>query len=710
MKRRTASSYFKLSLASLTVLVSCCLCAWRLMKIQIVESENYQEKHSYTQVYTQNINATRGEIVDSDGNPIIENKVGYNVIIEPDTFPEDNKEGNRVILLLTDILRAHHVDFSMTLPITETQPYAFTEDEKAVEKLKDNLQVNVYATAENCMDALMEEYDIDDSYTQEEQRLLAGIRYEMQLRSFSLSNRFTLAEDASIAVVTELKERGVTLPGVDIVEEAIRCVAQGDVVPHEIGTVGPIYAEDYEELKAKGYELDDIVGRNGIERAMDLTLRGSDGIKEIKVVNGEIVSSEITTPVVAGSTVQLTVNSAYQRELQGILEDFIQNFDNFRDAKTQEAGLGEVSCGAIVVLDAKDGGVLGMATAPTYNLNDYKTNYQSFLGNEDAPLVNRVTDGLYRPGSTFKTITATAGLNEGYISGGSTFNCAGTYMFKDHKYHCTGSHGDISVTRALQVSCNIFFYRLSEQLTIDGISEYASKFGLGQPTGLETGERSGHLSNQETFAELGVDWTVGQVLQSAIGQGEWAVTPLQMANVACTIANNGTRYEPHLVDSIWDYNHEVCTEEIQPVVAEQITPKDDMVFQYVENGMIAASQNNFPAKYSLSNLGYDVAIKTGTPQAGGGRVQDSFFIGYAPANDPEIAFAGVIEGGEYAKYMIRSIIQAYEKTVKGNDAVTVGSFGNTTTVSGTTDEFGNTGTVTGTTYTQATAETTSSEA
>jgi penicillin-binding protein 2 len=329
-----------------------------------------------------------------------------------------------------------------------------------------------------------------------------------------------------------------------------------------------------------------------------------------------------------------------------------------------------------VVLDVKTGGVLGMVTAPTYNLEDYKTDYESILNADNSPLFDRATDGTYRPGSTFKTITATAGLNEGIISGGSTLYCGHTYTFKDHEYNCTGSHGDISVIRALQVSCNIFFYRLSEQLTIDRISQYATLFGLGQSTGLETGDAAGHLSNQETFAELGADWTVGQVLQSAIGQGEWAVTPLQMANVACTIANNGTRYKVHLVDSIWDYNHTTCLEEIEPEVAQQIDA-DDSVFYYVEQGMIAASTNGFPSAYSLSDLGFDVAVKTGTPQVEG-RVQDSFFIGYAPADDPEIAFAGVIEGGEYSKYMIRSIIQAYEKTVKG-ESTTIDKVGATTT-------------------------------
>lgn len=178
-----------------------------------------------------------------------------------------------MLLSLVNILDENGVEWDTSLPISDTQPYTFTGDDKAVSKLKENLNMNVYATADNCMDKLKEDYDIDDSYTPEEQRLLAGIRYEMQLRGFSLSNRFTLAEDVPLNVVTELKERGVTLPGMDIVEEAIRSVAQGDVIPHEIGTVGPIYAEEYEKLKSEGYALDDSVGKSGIERAMESTLR-----------------------------------------------------------------------------------------------------------------------------------------------------------------------------------------------------------------------------------------------------------------------------------------------------------------------------------------------------------------------------------------------------------------------------------------------------
>ena len=672
--KHTAFSYVKLTLASMLVLLAGCACAWRLMKIQIVESDTYTAKRISTQKYTQTISATRGEIVDSSGKAIIENKVGYNVIIEPDTFPEDNAKGNQVLLSLTSILDENSVEWSTSLPISDTQPYTFTDDENAVSKLKENLKMNVYATADNCMDKLKSDYDIDDSYTPEQQRILAGIRYEMQLRGFSLSNRFTLAEDVPLNVVTELKERGVTLPGMDIVEEALRSVAQGDVVPHEIGTVGPIYAEEYEKLKSEGYALDDTVGKSGIERAMESTLRGTDGIKEITVENGVVVSSDMKTPVEAGKTVQLTVNSDYQRELQNILDGFINNFDSLRDSKTEQLGLKKISCGAIVVLDAKTAGVLGMVTAPTYNLEDYKVDYEAILNAENTPLVNRATDGLYRPGSTFKTITATAGLNEQIITGNSTYFCGHTYHFKDHDYNCTGSHGDIAVTQALRVSCNIFFYDMGRRMGIETINEYSYSLGMGHATGIEIPELAGQLSSPDTRAAIGEEWYDSYDLQSAIGQLDNQFTILQMASYTATLASRGQRMQVHLVDKIWDYNMQNVLYEAQPIVVETIEAEDG-TWAAIREGMTRSCYNDAYGRgtsygtwggargktWSMYGVDIVVAGKTGSPQRGDGLV-NSCFICYAPADDPEIAVAVIIEKGyegDRAAPVAKAVLEDY---------------------------------------------------
>ncbi len=660
MKKRSYHIYLKCTLLVAFMLCALALCGYRLMKIQLVDSETYMSRKYSTYKYSQIIDATRGEIVDCNGEPIIVNKAGYSVVILPEQFPDDLAEGNEVLLKISDMLEECGVSPDISMPISNEAPYSFTtDDDDVLMKFKSTLGLNVYATADNCISKLMKDYEISQEYSEKQKMLLCGLRYEMLSREFSMNSRFILAEDIPLSAITEIKEMGITLPGVEIQEMPLRNVKQGNIIPHEIGTVGPIYAEEYEELAAKGYDMDDTVGKSGIEKACESYLRGKDGVRTISVQNNEVISSDITTPVQPGNTVMLTVDSKFQRDLQNTLEGFIKNFDKLRNENTEKLKLGKVTNGAVVVLDAKTSGVLGMATCPTYNLNTYINDYESLLTAKNEPLVNRATLGLYRPGSTFKTITATAGLCENMINGGSTFYCGHTYTFHGTTYECTGGHGDIALIEALQYSCNIYFYKLSENLTIDKISDYSKLYGLGQTTGLETFEESGHLSDMEYYESVGLPWTVGEVLQSAIGQSEWAVTPLQMAVVANTIANDGIRYEPHLVDSIWDYNMENKLEQREPVVAQEITGCGKEGFDLIEQGMIAASVTNMPPEYSLGDLGYDVAIKTGTPQQNS-RVQDSFFIGYAPADDPEIAFAGVVEGAEYAKYMIRNILKAYE--------------------------------------------------
>lgn len=644
----------------LLVIASLILGGLRLMKIQIVNGTSYLEKETRTSVYTQTVSAARGEIVDSKGNPIVQNKIGYNVIVEKAFFPTDTKAANACLLRVAKLLLEDDILWNDTLPISLSTPYTFDADrEDDIEKLKTLLNLNSYASADNCMDKLIEDYEIDESFTVMENRIIAGIRYEMLLRNFSVSNRYTFAEDIPAESITRIKELRLTLPGFDVVEEAIRSVAQGDVLPHEIGTVGPIYStEEFNKLKENGHEylLSDTVGKSGLELALEKELCGVNGTKEITYQNGEVVSAEVTKEAVGGNTVALTVNSEFQRGLQTELSTFIHYLHGITIATPD---LSKVSAGAIVVLDVNSNAVLGMATEPTYNLNDLLEHYSDVLNAPGTPLVNRATDGLYRPGSTFKTITATAGLNEGIINTGSTFYCARNYKYIDMEFHCTGFHSNISVSRAIQVSCNIFFYELGQRLGIDRISQYATMYGLGQSLGLESGDSAGYLATPETYEKLGMEWYVGNVLQAAIGQSEIQITPLQMAVAASTIANEGVRYQPHLVSTIYNNAMTEVIQEKEPVVAKTIPVNYDYVYRDIEQGMIAASQSAMPAEYTLKGLGFDVAIKTGTPQSPRGT--DSFFIGYAPADNPEIAFAGVIEGGEYSKYLVRKVLEQYAK-------------------------------------------------
>ena len=634
------------------------LSGMRLMEIQVVGDKDIKTPSKYgpnARSYVHQVKATRGAIIDYNGNLIVGNKARCDLVLRKAYFPEDNKEGNASLLGIYNELKKRGYEIKETIPITKDRPYVFTK--KNTEKLISDLNLNVYASAENCIDKLISDYEIDDSYTDEEKRIIAGLRYEMTAQDFSYEYDMLLAKDVDEKTVVEMKEMSNFYKGIDAIESYDRTIERGDILPHEIGTVGPIYAEEYEELKTKGYALNDQLGKSGIEAAMENQLRGVNGEEEIVIEDGEVIDTKTLTHTETGATVKLTVDGNFQLKLQNILQNFIDNFPSINP----KPGILDAKKGAIAVIDVKTGAVKGLATAPTYNLKDYSENYDYFLKAKNSPLLNRCTWGLYRPGSTFKTITATAGLNEGVVSGDTAFPCKQVYWYHGSKYGCTGYHGYISVRRAIEVSCNSYFYELSSLLGIDNITRYAKLYGLGSSTGIETGDAAGYLCNPETFAANNIPWYIGYVIQAGIGNQDAGMTPLQMAVVASTIANKGVRYKPYLVDSLYEYGSGKQISQTQPTIAEKIQLNHEDVYDYIIGGMMDAAKN-VPANYSLSNLGYSVAIKTGTPQTGANlEKQNSFFIGFAPADNPEVAFAGVIEDGEYSKYMIRDILLAYQE-------------------------------------------------
>lgn len=630
----------------------------RLMEIQVVGDETIKSpvtQSENTRSYIRNVKATRGNIMDYNGNLLVTNDSRVDLVLRKAFFPEDIQEGNKALLGIYNALKEHNYEFKESIPITKATPYVFTSDE--TEELISSLNLNVYASAENCIDKLIADYSISDEYSDEEKRIIAGMRYEMLLKDFSYEFDLTLAEDVDPDTVIQMKELSNFYKGIEAVEVSERRIERGDILPHEIGTVGPIYAEEYETLQNQGYALNDTLGKSGIEKAMEKELRGINGEEKVIFQDDSVVDIQTITHAESGASVKLTVDGNFQLKLQGILDKFIKNFPSINPKPHILDG----KCGAIAVIDVKTGAVRGFANAPTYNLKDYLEDYDYFLSAEDSPLVNRCTYGLYRPGSTFKTITATAGLGEGLINSDTEFICEQNYEFFGSPYSCTGRHSNISVQHAIEVSCNIFFYELSRQLGIDKITEYAELYGLGSSTGIETGDASGYLCNPETFAENGIPWYIGYVIQAGIGNQDSGMTPLQMAVVAATIANHGVRYQPYLVDSLYKYGSGELISKTQPTIAEKIDLDYEHGYKYIIDGMIDASRN-MPAQYSITNLGFDVAIKTGTPQVGfDTNDQNSFFIGFAPADNPEVAFAGVIEHGEYSKYMIRDILLAYQE-------------------------------------------------
>lgn len=631
-------------------------CTIELLQIQIVDGEYYKDQTANTYTANQTVQAARGQIFTKDGKVVNTNRLVYKIIVQKAFFKSGTE--NDVIAKTLKILQNNDQKWIDTLPVSKTAPYKFTGDDDEIDTLRSKLELGVYATAENCMNALYEKFEISDSYGQEMRRYIAGVRYEMLIRDFSYQNRYTLAEDVSVQTVIELKEQSFMLGGIDIIEEAIRQYDGKDFIPQVVGRIGAISAEEYAELSDKGYSLNDTTGKWGIESAMESTLRGQNGIRSItRNSSGMVVSDEITKAATAGNSVRLTIESNFQNDVQAILENHIKwlhyNNDPTRGNK--------VDAGGVVVLDAKTGAVLAMANYPNYDIN----NYIDLINNpkDPNPTYNRCIYGLYRPGSAFKTITATAALVSGIANENTEIYCGGIYTYyDDYQPGCImGFVGDVTVRTALRYSCNIYFYDMARQMGIDYLAKVAGWFGVGQDLNLEIGGATGNMSTPEYIESLGGTWTPGSTIQAGIGQLETTVTPLNLAVIALTLANDGTRYQPYLVDSVTSYDGTKTIKKTEPTVAYKIDA-DKHIFQVVREGMIMVADDvQWPMGSGitqLADLPYGVAIKTGTPQV----TTDTFnstILGYYPAEDPQICFGIVLEKGEFSRLMVRNIIESY---------------------------------------------------
>ncbi len=620
------------------VLVVFALFGVRLMQMQIVQGEEYLALAEAGDVKTQTIVAARGEIVDRNGEPLAENRVGYDIILDKVYMTKDME--NQVILRLVEILRENNEEWIDNLPITMEEPFEFIEGrEDDVAELKENLGLQNWATLENVMDAMEEEYDIE-GLTPEETRIIAGVRYEMVEKGYSIENPYTFASDVSMETVSKVKENNLDLPGADIYETPIREYVNGTVAPHIVGQIGPIYAEEYAELKEQGYLLNDTVGKSGIEQYFESYLRGENGTRDITLTNQGIVTNvEVTKAPEAGNTVVLTIDSDLQRVAYQALEEEIKYLN-----ETAPSGEGkEADAGVVVAVDTKTGEILAAVNYPSYDLATYQENYDTLANDPLNPLFNRAFQGTYTPGSIFKPCVATAALSEGIITADSTVNCGGTYMYYAPSYTpgCLSVHGDINVLRALMRSCNIFFYDVGRRTGIETIAEYARAMGLGVPTGVEIGEARGVVASPEYRESMGGEWYPGDVIQASIGQSDNKFSPIQLANYVCTIANRGERKNLRVVKEIRSYNQDEVVETFESEVVETVSTPE--VFETVIEGMIMAAGPEGTSVHTFDDYPYTVAAKTGTPETK--QFPNSTYICFAPAEDPQIAIVVVIEKG-----------------------------------------------------------------
>ena len=634
------------------------LYAMRLIFLQLVNGDDFKAKATNTTDYNFTVTAARGDIVDSAGRRIATTATSYNVVLNK--LLMGDRDLDAMLQQIVELLRENGESWNDTLLIGQPDAagrYAFTDDDssasdqKQLADMKETLGLQQYATANDVMEMLVEKNELQ-SFSLEWQRVLAGIHYEMDRQAFSNVNNFVMAENVSAATVATIKEHSLQLPGVEIVETSARSYDQSDIIPAVLGRVGKITAEKWKvtdsngqvtyPLREKGYNMNDVLGISGLESVYEDELRGKDGVETItRNSDGVIVDTRLTTVPEPGHTVQLTIDSNFQRAVDKALAENIDMINRVYNTGTMKA-----AAGAVVVLDVKDGSVMAASNYPSYDQNLYASNYSEYSSDPSLPLFNRALQGLYTPGSTFKPAVAVAALDSGLINQYSTVYCNGVYnYFKDYHPRCTrhGHSGNIDVITAIKWSCNIFFYDVGRRLTSDVYDAYAYKLGLGQRTGVEVSEALGRLTTKNDS-----NYTASLDVQAAIGQGNTVVTPIQLATYAATLANNGTRYRTHFVKAILDTNTGEVLSETKPEVMDVIEGTGN-TFELVRQGM---KQVPSTINGKISSYPVPIACKTGTPQrsetyASGKHYLNAMMVAYLPADDPQIAIGITIEYGGY---------------------------------------------------------------
>lgn len=636
-------SQTQLTVLSVILIITILLFTSRIYSIQITNAEEFTDKNDgASAVLTSVLKAPRGEILDCYGRQIAINRDGYNIVFNK-AYIGDNL--NDVILTLVNLMESHGAEWKDTLPLTYEAPYSFKADsESDIEKMLEILELAHYATAENCFNEMVERYELE-SYTTEEMRKIMGIRYSMTAADFSISYPFTFAEDIPVELMRKVSESSFRLNGVTVDVVPFREYTDTSLAVNLIGSVGPIFKEDWEEYKAKGYSYDDKVGKSGIEKWGEEYLRGTDGEITYRLDSeGNIISKEVTKEPIAGKTIMLTLDKTMQRKAQDSLSNIVREL--------QSKG-GSCIAGTAVAVRIDSAQVLCAANYPTYDSATMNKEYEALASNPAKPLTNRAFQGVYPIGSTIKPIVAIAALENNKYALGETIKCVRNYaFFADYQPDCMHYHGHMNLKMALSKSCNYFFFELGRRLGAMTLTDYFKQFGLGVKTGVEVDDAKGIIIEPKS------NGVGGDTLQISIGQMN-AFTPLQLANYTATLANGGTHYKATLIDSVVSYNMSETYKEISPEVVNTVNMSDTNL-SAVKEGMLSVTVDG-TGRAALGDYPIRVGGKTGTSQVQG-KVDHSVFVAFAPFDNPEIAISVVLEHGNSgysAGSVVRDILDAY---------------------------------------------------
>ncbi len=660
--------------------------AGHLYNLQIIETDGKVD-NTTTFITETRVKASRGLLLDRNGNVMVGNRASYDLLMNHYVvISADNTNANLYKLVTT--CKEKGIQYNESFPVSEQRPFTYTLDEKDSNQQSQFQAFLNYAgeidsdiTAPLLIQRLRDRYGFPAEWTDEEARLVIGMRYELSLRyCVNYLSQFVFLSDASdeeISTITELSITGLTVEPTTVREYNTKYAA------HILGYVGAMSSEQWEYYKnIDGYAMDAQVGQAGLEQVYEEYLHGVDGIRVDEVTaDGTLVSSYYSVEPKAGSNVEISIDMNLQEAAEVQLGVVIENL---RNQEKEDADGKDVEGGAVVAMDIKTGQVLVCGSYPSYDLKNFFKDYNELVKEENNPLFNRALLGTYPPGSTYKMSTLVAALESGKVTPTEEIYDEGVFTKYDGfspsclAYTNTGrGHGDVAATYALRVSCNYYFYELGDRLSLSFMDETAKKLGLGEPTGIELPESEGYRANQETKKKLyeasKALWYQGDQVVSAIGQGDNRFTPLQLCVYTSTLANQGTRYRATFMNRVVSADYQSLLAENKPEIVDRMEISDLTYNTYVA-GMVEVTTENFgTALQVFRNYPIKVAGKTGTAQEVWGRSDNGAFVCFAPADDPQIAIAVYVEKGGHGSTVAtvaKSIMDIYFDVDEVSDVTT----------------------------------------
>lgn len=680
MARNKKNANIKLRFNILTILVYIIgiILIAKLFSLQIIHGEEYREQSNTRLTRESVLEASRGSIVDKSGNVLVSSKMEFSLELYKSKIDTDTL--NTCILNIIEVLDKYESSYTDSFPIN-INPFEFkiSGDTLSSWKKSNNLDENI--TAEEAFYKFKDKYKITNSNVDEIRKIMA-IRYAITKNGYSSTKSITIADSIPREAVAEFSENSEKFPGINIVVSPVRQYTSGNLASHILGYAGKISSEEYEAKKAT-YGNNDLIGKTGIESVFEEYLKGKNGTKQIDMaVDGTITAEYISKEAIAGSDIVLTIDSNLQKVTENALASNIQKIASGGFGKAYAA-----DAGACVVMNVNSGEVLAMASYPDYNPEDFvggisSQKWSEYTNDEAKPLVDKAIQNSYSPGSTFKMITAIAGLESGAIDLKTKINDVGVYRKYGITMNCwyytdyhTG-HGWLDISGAIEKSCNYFFYETGDRMGIDNLVKYAKYFGLGGKTGIQLqGETSGVLASRESKTKLHPDstnWNPGDMLNASIGQGDNEFSPLQMAKYISMLANGGNKIDVSIVKTIRNADGtESSTEDINKFVNQKLGLEDDSTenleinqsnLNAILQGMNSVTSDAGGTAYvRFKDFNISVGGKTGSAEAPNNEVH-AWFVGFAPFDNPEIAIVVMVENGGHGNYtaeVVRDIMAEY---------------------------------------------------